>query len=233
MNPEKDDPKQDDRLIVWDLPLRLFHWGLAAAVIISVVSVNMGRMDIHERSGLTVLALVTFRIIWGFAGGHHARFANFVRSPVDVIGWLSATRAADAPRPAGHSPLAALSVIALILVTGYLAMTGMFSTDGILFDGPLAHMAPVSPYLMAKIHNFGKPVLILLVLLHLAAILFYKFAKKTSLTKAMVTGRATEAPGKVTGADGGIGRNRLAAGMALMAGLQLAAHALPLFRPAW
>ena len=49
----------------------------------------------------------------------------------------------------------------------------------------------------------------------------------------MVTGRATEAPGKVSGADGGISRNRLAAGMALMAGLQLAAHALPLLRPAW
>ena len=94
MTPETDDPKQDGRLIVWDLPLRLFHWGLAAAVIISVVSVNMGRMDIHERSGLTVLALVAFRIIWGFGGGHHARFANFVRSPVAVVGWLRATRAA-------------------------------------------------------------------------------------------------------------------------------------------
>ena len=124
-------------------------------------------------------------------------------------------------------------MIALLVVTGYLAMTGMFSTDGILFDGPLAHMAPVSPYLMAKIHHYGKPALILLVLLHLAAILVYKFAKKTGLTKAMVTGRATEAPGKVSGADGGISRNRLAAGMALMAGLQLAAHALPLLRPAW
>ena len=233
MTPETDDPKQDGRLIVWDLPLRLFHWGLAAAVIISVVSVNMGRMDIHERSGLTVLALVAFRIIWGFAGGHHARFVNFVRSPVAVIGWLRAPRAADARRPAGHSPLAALSVIGLLAVTGYLAATGMFSTDGILFDGPLAHMAPVSPYLMAKIHHYGKPVLILLVLLHLAAILVYKFAKKTGLTKAMVTGRATEAPGNISGADGGISCNRLAAGMALMAVLQLAAHALPLLRPVW
>ena len=105
MTSETDDPKHDGRLIVWDLPLRLFHWGLAAAVIISVVSVNMGRMDIHERSGLTVLALVAFRIIWGFAGGHHARFVNFVRSPVAVIGWLRAPSAADARRPAGHLSL--------------------------------------------------------------------------------------------------------------------------------
>ena len=103
MTSETNDPKQDGRLIVWDLPLRLFHWGLAAAVIISVVSVNMGRMDIHERSGLTVLALVAFRIIWGFAGGHHARFVNFVRSPVAVIGWLRAPRG-DLPGTAHWLP---------------------------------------------------------------------------------------------------------------------------------
>ena len=233
MASKRDDPQQEDRLVVWDLPLRLFHWGLAAAVIISVVSVNMGRMDIHERSGLTVLALVAFRVIWGFAGGHHARFAHFICSPMAVIGWLRAPRSPGAPRHVGHSPIAAMSVVALLAVTGYLAMTGMFSTDGILFDGPLAHLAPVSPYLMTRIHHFGKPVLIALVLLHLAAILVYKVVKKTGLTKAMVTGRAGEAPGEVTGADGGISRNRLAVGMALMAGLQLAAHALPLLRPAW
>ena len=71
---------QDDRLFVWDLPLRLFHWGLAAAVIAGVISVNMGRMDIHERAGLTVLALVVFRLIWGFAGGHHAEVREFCQA---------------------------------------------------------------------------------------------------------------------------------------------------------
>ena len=115
MASKRDDPQQEDRLVVWDLPLRLFHWGLAAAVITSVVSVNMGRMDIHERSGLTVLALVAFRVIWGFAGGHHARFAHFIRSPMAVIGWLRAPRSPGAPRPVGHSPIAALSVVALLV----------------------------------------------------------------------------------------------------------------------
>ena len=152
----------------------------------------MGRMDIMTL-GLTVLALVVFRIIWGFAGGHHARFVNFVRSPVAVVSWLRATRGTDAPRPAGHSPLAALSVIALLAVTGYLAMTGMFSTDGILFDGPLAHLTCVT-LPDGQDHHYGKPALILLVLMHLAAILVYKFAKKTGLTKAMVTDRATKRP---------------------------------------
>jgi len=225
--------QRDKHLLVWDLPLRLFHWALAAAVIGGVVSVNIGRMDIHERAGLTVLALVAFRLIWGFAGGHNARFAHFVRSPVAVLRWLRAPREEGTPRPAGHSPIAALSVLALLGITGFMASTGLFSTDGILFDGPLTHLSPVAPDLVAKIHHGGKPVLILLLVLHIGAILVYKVRKRIGLTKAMLTGRATDAPDRITGTDGGISRGRLVLGLALMAALQLAAHALPLLRPAW
>ena len=224
---------QDERLFVWDLPLRLFHWGLAVSVSVGVVSVNMGRMDIHERAGLTVLALVVFRLIWGFAGGHNARFVNFVRPPFAVLRWLRAPREDVTPRVAGHTPIAALSVLALLGITGFLASTGLFSTDGILFDGPLAHLSPVPPDLVAAIHHRGKPVLILLVVLHVGAILVYKFRKKIGLTKAMVTGRATDAPDRITGPHGGITSRRLILGLGLMAGLQLATHALPLLRPAW
>ena len=222
-----------DRLLVWDLPLRLFHWGLMAAVITNVITANMGWMDIHERSGLTVLALVAFRLLWGFIGGHHARFANFVRTPLAVLAWLRKPSDRSAPRQAGHSPLAALSVLALLLVTGFMAMTGMFSTDGILFDGPLAHLAPAQSGAVTKVHHLGKLALIILVVMHLVAILVYKFGKKVDLTAAMLTGRASEAPGRIVGPDSRISRHRLVVGLTLMAGLQLAAHMLPLLRPAW
>lgn len=222
-----------DRLIVWDLPLRLFHWGLMIAVICNVVTAKVGRMDLHERAGLTVLALVAFRIVWGFVGGHHARFRNFVRPPMTVLAWLRGRRDATAPRQAGHSPLAALSVVALLAVAGFLAITGLFSTDGILFDGPLAHLVPGRSDAFAKIHHMAEPVLFLLVLLHLAALLVYKFLKQVPLTKAMVTGRAAETSERITGADGSISSSRLMVGLALMAGLQVAAHLLPLLRPAW
>lgn len=221
------------RLLVWDLPVRLFHWGLAIAVVTNVVTANIGRMDLHERSGLTVLGLVTFRILWGFLGGHHARFMNFVRMPWTVLAWLRAPVERGAPRKAGHSPLAALSVLALLAVTGFMAVTGMFSTDGILFDGPLAHLAPGQSADVTKIHHQAKLALIALVILHLAAILIYKFGAKTNLTNAMVTGRASEPPGRIEGPDGAISRSRLWLGLALICGLQLAAHALPLLRPAW
>lgn len=232
-----DNVNNSDNLLVWDLPLRLFHWGLAVAVIIAVVSVENDRMDVHERAGLTVLGLVVFRIFWGFLGGHHARFANFLVGPRRTIAWVRQAFQQgphqQAPRQAGHSPLAAWSVLGLLGITLYLASTGPWSTDGILYDGPLAHLVPAMSGQIAEWHHRGKLLLIPLVVLHLAAILYYKFRKRTPLTKAMVTGRASESRASVTGADGGITGVRLVAGLLLIAVLQAATHALPLLRPAW
>lgn len=232
-----DNVNNSDNLLVWDLPLRLFHWGLAVAVIIAVVSVENDRMDVHERAGLTVLGLVVFRIFWGFLGGHHARFANFLVGPRRTIAWVRQAFQQEphqqAPRQAGHSPLAAWSVLGLLGITLYLASTGPWSTDGILYDGPLAHLVPAMSGQIAEWHHRGKLLLIPLVVLHLAAILYYKIRKRTPLTKAMVTGWASESRASVTGADGGITGARLVAGLLLIAVLQAATHALPLLRPAW
>jgi cytochrome b len=232
-----DNVNNSDNLLVWDLPLRLFHWGLAVAVIIAVVSVENDRMDVHERAGLTVLGLVVFRIFWGFLGGHHARFANFLVGPRRTIAWVRQAFQQEphqqAPRQAWHSPLAAWSVLGLLGITLYLASTGPWSTDGILYDGPLAHLVPAMSGQIAEWHHRGKLLLIPLVVLHLAAILYYKIRKRTPLTKAMVTGRASESRASVTGADGGITGARLVAGLLLIAVLQAATHALPLLRPAW
>ena len=222
----------DDRLFVWDLPLRIFHWGLAIAVLVAVISVEIDRMDVHERAGLTVLALVLFRIIWGFIGGHNARFANFLAGPRRILAWMCQSNGAG-PRRAGHSPLASWSVLALLGVTLYMAASGPWSSDGILYDGPLAHLVPDLSGKIAEWHHRGKIVLIPLVLLHLGAILVYKFYKKTPLTAAMVSGRASEPPAQISGADGRITTARLILGLALMVGLQAATHSLPLLPPAW
>ena len=71
--------------VIWDLPLRLFHWGLVLAVLGAVISSKNGMMFWHEKMGLTVLGLLGFRIIWGFVGSHHARFSNFLVSPSKVV----------------------------------------------------------------------------------------------------------------------------------------------------
>ena len=64
--------------MIWDLPLRLFHWLLAVAVIVSIGSVKNENMFVHEKSGLTILGLLGFRLVWGVIGSHHARFVHFV-----------------------------------------------------------------------------------------------------------------------------------------------------------
>jgi len=223
-------------LLVWDLPLRMFHWGLVLAVIGAIIAVENNRMDLHERAGLTVLGLMGFRIIWGFSGGYYARFLNFIVSPLALLRWLRAAKNDDdggQVRSAGHSPIAALSVLALLAIAAFMSSSGMFSNDGILFDGPLAHLVPQSTKFISTLHHNAKPILIVLIVLHLAAILYYKFRKKINLTKAMVTGRATDAPDKIIGKDGGISTARLVFGICLMAAFQLATHSIPLLRPAW
>lgn len=218
---------------IWDLPLRLFHWGLAISVIGAIMSAKIGVLVVHERFGLAVMALVGWRIIWGFIGGHHARFANFLHGPVFVITWLRGEIAGwHKVRCAGHSPLAGYAVMALLMITWFMAFTGSLSTDGILFDGPLAHLLPAFNKTAGSLHHFGEKLLFLIILMHIAAILIYKFVKKLGLTMAMVKGHATDIPGTIEGADGAISRNRTILGILLMLVMMAGVQMLTLLRPA-
>ena len=215
---------------VWDLPLRTFHWGLVFCVFAAIGSAKADVMWAHERFGLTIMALVAFRIIWGFVGGHHARFVNFVRSPLAVMAYLRKSDDSKGSHPAGHNPLGAYSVLALLAIAGAMAGSGVFSNDGILFDGPLAHLVPDATNTASKVHHRLQFGVFALVALHIGAIIFYRWPKRQHLTSAMVTGRSQDA---VTGADGGISLRHTLAGFALMIILLALAHALPELRPSY
>ncbi|MDB2390213.1 cytochrome b/b6 domain-containing protein [Alphaproteobacteria bacterium] len=218
---------------IWDLPLRLFHWGLAISVIGAIISAKIGVLVVHERFGLAVMALVGWRIIWGFIGGHHARFKNFMRSPVAAFTWLRGEMAGQHKiRGAGHSPLAGYAVMALLMIAWFMAFSGSLSTDGILFDGPLAHLLPAFNKTASTVHHFGEKFLFLVIFFHIAAILFYKFFKKRGLTMAMVKGQATDLPGTIEGTDGSISRNRTIFGIVLMGVIVAGLQMLTLLRPA-
>ena len=91
------------RLRVWDLPTRLFHWSLAACVVGAVVSVNIGGNAVgwHFRFGYAILALLLFRVVWGFAGSRYARFASFPPSlGAASPGNVNSRHPADRPRSA-------------------------------------------------------------------------------------------------------------------------------------
>jgi cytochrome b len=156
------------------------------AVIGSFVSVKLGgnAMIWHGRFGYLVLALIFFRIIWGFVGTYHARFVHFIRSPKAILAYLK--NSVETP---GHSPVGAISVLVLIGLFLIQALAGLFASDDIAFDGPLAkYVASSWVELLTSLHRWNEWVLLALVGVHIGAILYYKYAKRINLISAMITG---------------------------------------------
>ena len=174
------------KIRIWDLPLRLFHWLLVMAVIGSFVSVKLGgnAMIWHGRFGYLVLALIAFRLTWGFVGTRHARFAQFIKSPKAILAYLKSPT--ETP---GHSPVGAISVLILLGLFLAQALAGLFASDDIAFDGPLAkYVASTWVELLTAFHRLNEWVLLALVAMHIGAILYYKYAKRINLISAMITG---------------------------------------------
>jgi cytochrome b len=179
------------KILVWDLPLRLFHWLLVMLVVVSVVSAKIGgnAMQVHMLSGYTILTLVLFRILWGFAGSTHARFASFVRGPAAVIAYLRGLTGHEAGQHLGHNPAGAWSVILMLAALLLQAATGLFANDDISTEGPLAKL--VSKALSDRItgvHHLNVKLLFALIALHLSAVAFYLIHKRENLVKPMLTG---------------------------------------------
>ena len=174
---------------VWDLPLRLFHWALALCVLALVVTGNVGgeAMVWHFRIGYTVLSLLLFRLLWGFAGGLWSRWSSWRLSPGGIVAYLR--RPPEQAQP-GHSPLGSLSALALLGMLLLQVATGLISDDEIATAGPFVPWVSSSLSALATHWHTetGKLILLLLVALHLAAIWFYRRFKKLALTQAMVTG---------------------------------------------
>ncbi len=175
------------RVRIWDLPTRLFHWSLAVLVVFSIVTAHIGGawIDWHFRSGYAVLALIAFRIAWGFVGGRHARFANFLRGPSGIA---AALRGEPAPH-AGHNPLGGLSVIAMLALIGAQAVGGLFANDDIASEGPLVRLvSKATSDTITTLHRINEKLILALVVLHVAAIFFYLWRKRTNLVRPMITG---------------------------------------------
>lgn len=174
---------------VWDLPTRIFHWSLVAAVLGLVISGTVGgnAMIWHFRFGYTLLTLLLFRIVWGLVGGRWSRFSAFIYSPQSVFNYLK--NRSKAEHLVGHSPIGAGSVFAMLGVLLAQVGSGMLSDDEIAFAGPLTRfVSNASVSLATNYHkNIGKWILLALVLLHIAAIVFYLW-RKHNLVGAMLHG---------------------------------------------
>jgi cytochrome b len=179
---------------VWDLPTRLFHWALVVLVGLSWWSAENDQKELHLYLGYGVLSLLLFRIGWGLAGSSTARFSSFVRGPGAVVRYV---RNRFHWPLAGHAPLGALSVLALLAMLFVIVGTGLFAADEDgLFSGPLAYLVSVGVSdTMTGLHEELFDVLLVLIGLHVAAILLYRLALGRNLLGPMITGKAELEPG--------------------------------------
>jgi cytochrome b len=179
---------------VWDLPVRLFHWTLVVVVGLAWWSAEYHHDDLHLYLGYGVLSLLLFRIGWGLFGSSTARFSAFVRGPSSVMRYI---RDRFHWPLAGHAPLGALSVIALIVMLLVIVGTGLIALDEDgFFGGPLAGLVSISTSDTAReLHETLFDILLVLIGLHVAAILLYRLALGRNLLGPMITGKAELAPG--------------------------------------
>lgn len=182
------------RFRLWDLPTRLFHWLLVAAIVAAIVSGQLGGNLIvwHGRIGLLIIGLLVFRLAWGLFGSTYARFAHFFPTPARLKAYLKGEW-----RQPGHNPLGALAVFALLGLVGLQAVTGLFANDDIAFSGPLADLIGRElSNRLSGVHQLASKAMFVLIGVHLAAIAFYARVRKDNLVKPMITGWKEGAAGE-------------------------------------
>lgn len=163
---------------VWDPFVRVFHWSLVALFAIAYATGDEIER-VHIMAGYAIAGLLALRIVWGFIGPRHARFADFVRSPREAMSYMRDVMLFRARRYIGHNPAGGLMVIALIVSLAGTSITGyMLTTDA--YWGSKA---------MEEIHEALANATVVLVVLHVLGVLVASFEHRENLVKAMITGR--------------------------------------------
>jgi len=194
-----------DTIRVWDLPVRIFHWLILVLVTLlwytgEVGGLDLsipwpggetlfwGNMDVHMLLGQAVLTLVIFRVLWGLFGSTTARFASFVRGPRVVLQYARASLSGREPPTLGHNPAGTLMVLLLLGLLAAQALLGLFASDDIFSEGPLAHLVSSDTSgRLTELHGLLFNLLLAAIALHVLAAFVYLLRGK-NLIKAMVTG---------------------------------------------
>ena len=125
------------RIAVWDKLIRLFHWSLLAAVVISFYTTKttgqpfLFPIEVHAQSGYIIIGLLVFRFIWGLVGSPYARFSTFLYGPKNTAGYAKALMTRRAPHYASHNPVGGWMVVLLLVSLGFQALSGLFLSDDI------------------------------------------------------------------------------------------------------
>jgi len=177
---------------VWDLFVRISHWLIVLLVISAWLSANYGDAEFkwHTWNGYAIFILVVSRIIWGIVGSSTARFSYFIKSPFNAIVYLINVAKGKELRYLGHNPAGGWMVVFLLLVLLFQSLSGMFSSDDILAEGPFAYFVQERVVsILTGLHHLGFDILMILVALHLLAVAYHQFIKKEKIIEAMIHGQ--------------------------------------------
>jgi cytochrome b len=183
--------------LVWDLPLRLFHWLLAALVGVAWASAEAGWMDVHFYAGYAVATLLLFRVAWGFVGPRYARFSSFVTGPRKVVAYMRGWVGGSAREPAGHTPAGGWMILVLLALLALQVASGMMNSHDGLDAGPWYWAASAEWRDLAEdTHEVVFDILLASAALHIVAVLAYLLRPGVNLVGPMFSGRKrTAEPG--------------------------------------
>lgn len=174
-----------NRILVWDLPTRIFHWLLAASFAGAWLTAETERFrDIHVALGYTMAGLIAFRLLWGLAGTRYARFSSFSLRPARVAAYLRSLLSARPEHHIGHNPAGAVAIVAMLglgvatLLTGY------------------ANYEQIGGHWLQELHEGAAGAMAAMVGVHVAGVLVSSLLHRENLVRAMLTGYKRGTPGQ-------------------------------------
>jgi hypothetical protein len=174
---------QKESVLVWDYPVRVFHWLLAFSFAGAwLTSESESQQMIHYAFGYSACALVLFRLVWGIVGTRYSRFTEFIKGPTETMHHIKLLLTGNKPSGLGHNPVGALVMISLMILVLLIGITGYWSVKGYLGD------------LMSGAHEAISSIALVIVVLHVAAAIIMSFLQKENLVKSMVTGEKLGTP---------------------------------------
>lgn len=180
--------QKENSVKVWDSFVRFFHLLIMLLIVGLWWSADNGRMDLHKDFGVAILSLLTVRIAWGIFGSRNARFSEFVRSPLTIPSHLKSLFNGKYQSETTHSVAGGWSVIIMLALLVAQAGTGLFSSDGILFSGPLASwVSSDAQSFLTDWHKTQFDAVLIVIGLHVLAVFVYRL-RGVKLVGAMLHG---------------------------------------------
>ena len=170
-------------ILVWDVPTRVFHWLLVLCFAGAWLTSESERLQmIHYAFGYSAVALVLFRLVWGFVGTKYARFTQFLRGPNEMAGHIKSVLSSHQHSSPGHNPVGGIVMVGLMLIILLIGLTGYWGVKEFLGD------------FMSEAHEAIASLAVGLVIIHIAAAVIMSLVQKENLIRAMVNGKKQGLP---------------------------------------